>query len=70
MAQALIEPDSLEKLIVVDISPARGKISADFAKYTHGMQEVDDARVKSKKQADVILQKYEPVGSILQLKTR
>lgn len=34
-----------------------------FAQYTVGMQEVEDAKVKSKQEGDKILQAYEPVGS-------
>ena len=62
MAHALSEPESLERLISVDMSPARGAISAEFAQYIDGMREVQAAGVSSKKEADVILQKYEEVG--------
>lgn len=61
MAQALLEPDSISKLIAVDMSPAKGRISPEFAKYIDGMRKVQDAQVKSKKDADVILQDYESV---------
>lgn len=62
MTHALAEPDSISKLIVVDISPARGAISPEFAKYIIGMREVDAANVSSKKDGDKILQSYEEVG--------
>ena len=61
MSQALLEPDSLARLISVDMSPAKGKISPDFVKYIEGMREVQKTGVKSKKEADVILQKFEEV---------
>lgn len=61
MAHALAEPDSLEKLISVDMSPAKGAISAEFARYIDGMRKVQEARVSSKKEADAILVPYEEV---------
>lgn len=61
MTHALSEPDSISKLIVIDISPAKGAISPEFAKYVTGMREVNEARVSSKKEGDHILQSYEEV---------
>jgi len=61
MTQALTEPNSIDKLVSVDMSPAKGKISDEFARYIEGSREVEKAQVSSKKDADVILQKYEPV---------
>ena len=61
MSQALIEPETIAKLVVVDMSPAKGKISPDYAKYIEGMREIEQMGIKSKKEADVILQKYEQV---------
>ncbi|CAD6584492.1 MAG: hypothetical protein CYPHOPRED_002735 [Cyphobasidiales sp. Tagirdzhanova-0007] len=66
MSQALLEPDSLARLISVDMSPAKGKISPDFVKYIEGMREVQKTGVKSKKEADVILQKFEESLAIRQ----
>ncbi|ORY25806.1 Alpha/Beta hydrolase protein [Naematelia encephala] len=51
----------LRSLISVDMSPARGKISQEFASYTDAMKEVENARVKTKAEADKILQKVEPL---------
>lgn len=62
MAHALADPDSLDKLIIVDMSPARGAISAEFARYIDGMRKVQAANVSSKREADVILQPYEEVS--------
>lgn len=65
MTQALSEPDSISKLIVVDISPAKGAISPEFRRYITGMREVDEAEVESKKEGDKMLQSYEEVCTIL-----
>lgn len=67
----------LRSLISVDMSPARGKISPEwvllkptadaadaserFASYTDAMMDIETAQVKTKQEADVILQKTEPV---------
>ncbi|GFZ42772.1 hypothetical protein JCM24511_00490 [Saitozyma sp. JCM 24511] len=63
MAFALNEEynKSLRTLISVDMSPAKGKISPEFAAYTDGMIEVEKAKVKTKSEADKILQKVEPI---------
>lgn len=60
MTQALLDSASISKLISVDMSPARGRISPEFAKYIDGMRAVDAAQVRSKKDADAILKDYEP----------
>lgn len=46
---------------MVDIAPGVGSISPEFREYLTAMKEIDDANVKSRKEADVILQKYEKV---------
>lgn len=46
---------------VVDIAPGVGKISPEFRAYLDAMQEIDAAKVSSRKKADEILQKTEPV---------
>ncbi|AFR92707.1 mitochondrial protein [Cryptococcus neoformans C23] len=51
----------LRSLISVDMSPAKGKISPEFASYTNAMMDIETARVKTKQEADVILQKTEPI---------
>ncbi|WRT65498.1 uncharacterized protein IL334_002441 [Kwoniella shivajii] len=50
----------LRSLISVDMSPAIGKISAEFASYTESMMEIEKSRVKTKHEADQILAKIEP----------
>lgn len=46
---------------VVDMAPGVGTISAEFSRYLQGMREIADAEVDSRKEADAILAKYEPV---------
>ncbi|OCF34688.1 mitochondrial protein [Kwoniella heveanensis CBS 569] len=50
----------LRSLISVDMSPAIGKISPEFAAYTASMMDVEKARVKTKHEADAILKAVEP----------
>lgn len=56
----------LRSLISVDMSPAKGKISPEFASYADAMLEVEhpNSDVASKAQADTILSKYEDVRSL------
>jgi hypothetical protein len=63
MALTLRPHSSISKLIVIDISPAIGAVSPDFANYIEGMKEIEKAEIHSRKEADEILQKYEPVRS-------
>ena len=46
----------------MDIAPGVGKISPEFQAYLNAMKEIDDAQVHSRKEADTILQKTEPVS--------
>ena len=48
--------------IVVDIAPGVGKISPEFRAYLDAMKEIDAAQVHSRKEADAILEKTEPVS--------
>ncbi|KZO96667.1 alpha/beta-hydrolase [Calocera viscosa TUFC12733] len=52
-------PGALARLVVVDMSPAIGKLSDEFQAYIEAMQAVEDAKVPSKKEADPILAKWE-----------
>lgn len=60
---AALQPDLPEnlisKLIVADMTPAKGPISDSFRVYLQGMQEVEKSKVKDRKAADKILQSYE-----------
>jgi len=53
------EDGLIEKLVAVDISPAKGPISKSFQDYIDGFKEVNSSAVSSRKQADEILAKYE-----------
>ncbi|WVQ73730.1 hypothetical protein IAR50_003310 [Cryptococcus sp. DSM 104548] len=52
---------ALRTLISVDMSPAKGKITPEFASYTQAMIDIEEAKVKTKQEADKILQKTEPL---------
>ncbi|EUC62787.1 alpha/beta-hydrolase [Rhizoctonia solani AG-3 Rhs1AP] len=53
----------LSRLVVVDISPAVGPISPEFRRYIDAMKEIDEAKVKTKKEGEEILKKYESDAS-------
>lgn len=59
MALALSKPHLLRRLIVADMSPQRAGISEDFTAYTQKMVEIEHSNVRSKKEADEMLQKVE-----------
>jgi hypothetical protein len=61
MALALSGHPAISRLVVLDIAPSRGKISPEFVQYTSAMQEIEDARVTSRKQATEMISKHEPV---------
>jgi pimeloyl-ACP methyl ester carboxylesterase len=52
--------DYLSGLISVDMSPARGPLSTEFAQYIEAMIEIEDANCTSRQEADEILKKTEP----------
>jgi hypothetical protein len=54
--------DMLSRLVVVDISPAVGPVSPEFRRYINAMKEIDHAKVKTKKEGEEIMKKYEPVS--------
>jgi hypothetical protein len=55
--------DMLSRLIVADISPAKGPISDEFRAYVRAMKEIEAKHTRSRKEADEILEAYEPVGT-------
>ena len=61
MTVALRSPDLVESLIAVDNAPVDAALSNDFAKYIVGMREIETRQVSRQIEADVILQRYEPV---------
>ena len=64
MAVALdpaLPDDLLSRLIVVDISPARGPLSKEFQGYIEAMEKIEESQVKTRQEADRILRPYEQV---------
>lgn len=47
------------------MAPGKGKISAEFTNYLTAMKEIDSSAVKSRKDADSILKKFEPACPFL-----
>lgn len=54
---------------VVDIAPGVGAISPEFSAYCDAMMAIDEAKVTSRKEADAILAKTEPVRRLPLLAT-
>lgn len=67
MAVALDEAGSgegkVDKLVVADIAPNRGKISDDFSSYVRAMKDVDGRGVRSRKEAHEAMREVEQVCS-------
>ncbi|KAF4504400.1 hypothetical protein G6O67_008339 [Ophiocordyceps sinensis] len=59
MALALFWPEMVASLVSVDNAPVNVALNQDFAKYIHGMIEIQAANVTRQAEADRILQKYE-----------
>ena len=55
-----LPPDATSHLISVDMSPARGPLSTEFENYIEAMLSIQNAGVKTRIEADEILQKTEP----------
>ncbi|KAI0076192.1 alpha/beta-hydrolase [Panus rudis PR-1116 ss-1] len=67
MAVALnpdLPKDILSKLIVVDMSPAKGPMSPEFQSYIEAMKKIEQSQVTSRQQAQKILMPYESDPSI------
>ncbi|KAF2261034.1 alpha/beta-hydrolase [Lojkania enalia] len=58
MTVALRNPDCCQNIIAVDNAPVDAALSSDFPKYVEGMRKIEEAKVKSQKEADEILQPY------------
>ncbi|KAJ7682104.1 alpha/beta-hydrolase [Mycena polygramma] len=56
---ASLPASTLSKLIVVDIAPARGKLSEEFTRHISAMKKIEAAKISSRKEALEILQEYE-----------
>ncbi|KAG0149141.1 hypothetical protein CROQUDRAFT_131472 [Cronartium quercuum f. sp. fusiforme G11] len=48
----------INKLVIVDISPLKGRISEEFQTYLKGMKEINSKEIKNRKEADQIMSKY------------
>jgi hypothetical protein len=57
------EQMSIKELIVADIAPSTGSISDEFQSYLDAMQKVQDAKVKTRKEAMGMLSEIEPVSA-------
>ncbi|KAI9338632.1 Alpha/Beta hydrolase protein [Pilaira anomala] len=59
MTAALQNPDSVSKLIVVDMPPVPMRLSKEFASYVEAMRAIEKAKPKKQSEADAILARYE-----------
>ncbi|KAF2012848.1 alpha/beta-hydrolase [Aaosphaeria arxii CBS 175.79] len=58
MTVALRDPNSCANIIAVDNAPVDAALASDFPKYVEGMRQVEEAKCKSQKEADKILEPY------------
>ncbi|KAF2728942.1 alpha/beta-hydrolase [Polyplosphaeria fusca] len=58
MAMALRDPSCCANIIAVDNAPVDAALASDFPRYVEGMRRVEDAQVKTQKDADQILEPY------------
>jgi pimeloyl-ACP methyl ester carboxylesterase len=61
MTMALRDPSCCANIIAVDNAPVDAALASDFPRYVEGMRKVEDAKVKSQKEADGILEPYAKV---------
>lgn len=54
-----LEPGRVSRMVSVDMTPAEGRVSRDFFRYTERMIEIEDARCTSRTEADEMLQTVE-----------
>lgn len=60
-----IPSNLIKNLIVADIAPSRGRLSPDFEMYLQAMRTIEDAKLKTRKEADHMLQEFVKVQSSL-----
>jgi esterase len=60
MVLALLQPDRVERLCVVDVSPVRYQTQSTFAEYVRGLRSVDLERLPDRATADAVLRPYVP----------
>lgn len=58
MTVALRSPDSCANIIAVDNAPVDAALASDFPIFVRGMQKVEEAEVKTQKEADKILEPF------------
>lgn len=61
MTMALRDPNCCSNIIAVDNAPVDAALASDFPRYVEGMRKVEEAKVKSQKEADQILEPYAKV---------
>jgi pimeloyl-ACP methyl ester carboxylesterase len=61
LSEEMQKEDRLGKLVVVDIAPSSGTISAEFREYVAAMKRVDGLGLKTRKEAQAALKEIEPV---------
>jgi hypothetical protein len=54
--------DAIENLIVVDIAPSSDALTTEFQDYIEAMKNIEQSGVNSRREAQDILARYEPVG--------
>jgi len=59
MTVALQSPEKIQNFVAVDNAPIDAALQSNFGKYMQGMKKIEEADVKSRAQADEILQEYE-----------
>ncbi|KAI7881504.1 Alpha/Beta hydrolase protein [Mucor mucedo] len=60
MDVALNQPELPSKLIVIDMPPIPIKLSTEYNTHAEAMKEINALQLKKQKEADEVLQKYEP----------
>jgi pimeloyl-ACP methyl ester carboxylesterase len=61
MTMALRDPSCCSNIIAVDNAPVDAALTSDFPRYVEGMRKVEEAKVKSQKEADQILEPFAKV---------
>lgn len=61
MTVALRSPGSCANIIAVDNGPVDAALASDFPMFVRGMQKVEEAEVKTQKEADKILEPFAKV---------
>lgn len=64
MTVALRSPRLLQALVSVDNAPIDATLQSEFHKYVRGLQEIEDRKAMTHKEADTILSHYESVSQI------